>query len=189
RAVVGSSLLLPGPGNATHSDSVQWEFRSGRSSPGTLQHRGGARPPATPGPSAGRALLHPSKGSLALENVQERDSGTYRVTVGTGAGKSLEMRLEALQPMSRPRLWASALQARATGKIVCEVAEGRVATLAWKKDGRPLPAGSVSQLSGGRSVLHLRPAQRPDCGSYSCNASNGISWQESSLEVTVEGVT
>ncbi|NWW07636.1 HECAM protein, partial [Oreocharis arfaki] len=189
RAVVGSSVLLPGLGNGTRSDSVRWEFRNGSSSRAILQHLGGARPPAIHAPYAGRALFHPSNGSLVLDDVQESDSGTYRVTVSSGDRKSLEIRLEVLRPVSRPRLWTSALLARATGKIVCEVAEGRVDNITWKKNGQPLPPGRVSQLSGSRSALYLRPALRPDCGSYSCNASNGVSWQETSLDVTVEGLT
>ncbi|NXB55217.1 CD48 protein, partial [Struthidea cinerea] len=186
---VGSSVLLPGLDSVTHGDSVQWEFLSGNSSHPILQHPGGARPPAIHAPYAGRAVFHPSNGSLTLEDVQESDSGTYRVTVSTGDRRSLEIQLEVLQPVSRPRLRTSALLARATGKIVCEVAEGRVDDITWKKDGQPLPPASVSQLSGSRSVLYLRPARRSDCGSYSCNASNGISWQETSLNVTIEGVT
>ncbi|NWI73434.1 HECAM protein, partial [Dryoscopus gambensis] len=186
---VGSSVLLPALDGVTRSDSVQWEFRSGGGTRTILRHRGGARPPAIHPPYAGRALFHPSNGSLVLENVQESDSGTYRVTVGTGDGKSLEIRLEVLQPVSRPRLWTSALLARAAGEIVCEVAEGRVDGISWTKDGRPLPPGRAARLSGSRSVLHLRPARGSDCGSYSCNASNGISWQETSLNVTIEGLT
>ncbi|NXB24971.1 HECAM protein, partial [Rhagologus leucostigma] len=186
---VGSSVLLPGLDGVTHSDSVQWEFRNGSGSRSILRHRGGAHRPAIHAPYAGRALFHPSNGSLVLEDVQESDSGTYRVTVSTGDRKSLEIRLEVLQPMSRPQLQTSTLLARATGKIVCEVAEGRVDNITWKKDGRPLPPARAAQLSGSRSVLYLRPAQGSDCGSYSCNASNGISWQETSLKVTVEGLT
>ncbi|NXI76246.1 HMCN1 protein, partial [Rhipidura dahli] len=188
-AAVGSPVLLPGPDNITRSDSVQWEFRNGSSSRTILQHPGGAQPPAIHAPYAGRAVFHPSNGSLTLEDVQESDSGTYRVTAGTGDGKSREIRLEVLEPVSLPRLRTSALLARAPGSIVCEVAEGRVDDISWKKDGQPLPPGRVSQLSGSRSVLHLRAAQSSDCGSYSCNASNAVSWQESSLTVTIEGAT
>ncbi|NWW23984.1 CD48 protein, partial [Falcunculus frontatus] len=189
RAVLGSSVLLPGLANITHSDSVRWEFRNGSGSHSILQHPGGAQPPAIHPPFAGRAIFHPSNGSLVLEDVQESDSGTYRVTVSTGDRKSLEIQLEILRPVSRPRLRTSALLARATGRIVCEVAEGRVDSITWRKDGQPLPPGRVSQLSGSCSVLLLSPAQRPDCGSYSCNASDGISWQETSLNVTIEGLT
>lgn len=77
--------------------------------------------------------------------------------------------------------------AQATGEVLCDVAEGRVDTIAWKKDGQPLPPGGGFHLSDNLSVLYLRPAKKSDCGSYSCNASNGISWQETSLNVTVAG--
>lgn len=96
-AAVGSSVLLPGLDNVTHSDSVQWEFRNGSGSHTILQHHGGAHPPAIHAPYAGRAVFHPSNGSLTLEDVQESDSGTYRVTVSTGDRKSLEIRLEVLR--------------------------------------------------------------------------------------------
>ncbi|NXA04574.1 HECA2 protein, partial [Sapayoa aenigma] len=186
-APVGSSVLLPGLDNVTHSDSTQWEYLNGTSSHTILQHSRGAPTPAIHVPYVGRAVFHPSNGSLMLEDVQESDSGIYRVTVNAGDGESLEILLEVLKPVSRPRLWSSALMARATGEMVCEVAEGRVDTITWKKDGQPLPPDRGSHLSDSRSVLYLRPVQKSDCGSYSCNASNGISWQETSLNVTVAG--
>ncbi|NXU42269.1 HECA2 protein, partial [Drymodes brunneopygia] len=189
RAAVGSSVLLPGLDPVPYSHSMQWEFLNGSGPHPILQHDGGPHAPAILAPYAGRAIFHPSNGSLLLEDVQESDSGIYRVTVNAGDRKSLEIQLEVLQPVSRPRLWTSPLLARATGQVVCEVAEGRVGTITWKKDGQPLAPDTVSQLSGSYSVLYLRPAKKSDCSSYSCNASNGISWQETSLNVTIEGLT
>lgn len=93
------------------------------------------------------------------------------------------------EPVSHPQLWTSSLVAGATGQVLCEVAEGRVDIITWSKDGQPLAPDRVSWLSSSHSVLYLRPAKRSDCGSYSCNASNRISWQETSLEVTIEGLT
>ncbi|NXK68298.1 HECAM protein, partial [Sylvietta virens] len=186
---VGSSVLLPGLDNVTNSNSMQWEFLNGTGPHTILQHDGGAHPPAIRAPYAGRAVFHPSNGSLLLKDVQESDSGTYRVTVNTGDRRSLKIHLEVLQPVSCPQLRISPLLARATGQVVCEVAEGRVDTITWKKDGQPLPPDRVSQLSSSRSILYLRPAKKSDCGSYSCNASNGISWQETSLKVAIEGLT
>ncbi|NWI92401.1 HECA2 protein, partial [Pitta sordida] len=186
-AAVGSSVLLPGLDNITPSNSTRWEYLNGTASHPILQHSSGAPAPTIHVPYVGRAVFHPSNGSLVLEDVQESDSGIYRVTVNEGDRESLETLLEVLKPVSRPLLRSSALMARGTGQVVCEVAEGRVDTITWKKDGQPLPPDRVSHLSGSRSVLYLRPAQKSDCGSYSCNASNGISWQEASLNVTVAG--
>ncbi|NXG16151.1 HECAM protein, partial [Grallaria varia] len=186
-AAVGSSVLLPGLDNVTHSDSTRWEYLNGTSSHTILQHDGGAHAPAIHTPYTGRAVFHPSNGSLLLEDVQESDSGIYRVTVNRGDRESLDILLEVLKPVSRPRLWSSALVARATGKVVCEVAEGTADTITWKKDGQPLLPDRGFHLSNSRSVLYLRPARKSDCGSYSCNASNGISWQETSLNITISG--
>ncbi|KFP75380.1 CD48 antigen, partial [Acanthisitta chloris] len=186
-AAVGSSVLLPGLDNVTHSDSMRWEYLNGTSSHTILQHNGGAHTPAIHAPYTGRAIFHPSNGSLMLQDVQESDSGIYRVTVNLGDRESLEILLEVLKPVSHPRLWSSTLVAQATGKVVCEVAEGRVDTITWKKDGQPLPPDRGFHLSDSCSVLYLRPAKKSDCGSYSCNASNGISWQEISLNVTIAG--
>ncbi|XP_014811537.1 PREDICTED: uncharacterized protein LOC106896240 isoform X1 [Calidris pugnax] len=188
-AAVGSSVLLPGPENVTHVHSVRWEHLNGTSTCPILQYDGGSHSPTVHPPYAGRALFHPSNGSLSLENVQESDSGVYKVTVNEGDGESLQILLEVLKPVSRPRLWSSALVAQATGEVFCDVAEGKVDTITWKKDGQPLPAERGSHLSGSLSVLSLRSAKKSDCGSYSCNASNRISWQETSLNITIAGLS
>ncbi|NXT55913.1 CD48 protein, partial [Pluvianellus socialis] len=186
-AAAGSSVLLPGPGNVTHVYSARWEFLDGTSPRPILQYYRGSHHPAFHAPYAGRAIFHPSNASLLLEDVQESDSGIYKATVNVGDRESLKILLEVLKPVSRPRLWSRALVARATGEVLCDVAEGRVDTITWKKDGQPLPPDRGFRLSGSPGVLHLRSAKKSDCGSYSCNVSNGISWQETSLNVTVAG--
>ncbi|KFO91216.1 Carcinoembryonic antigen-related cell adhesion molecule 6, partial [Buceros rhinoceros silvestris] len=183
-AAVGSSVLLPGLGNITHN-STQWEHLNGSSSRTVLQYYRASHHPTVHMPYVGRAIFHPSSGSLLLENVQESDSGIYKVTMEDG--ESQKILLEVLKPVSRPRLRSNALVARAAGKVLCDVAEGRVDTFAWKKDGQPLPADRVFHPSNSLSVLYLRSVKRPDCGSYCCNASNAISWEETSLNVTVAG--
>ncbi|NXF67698.1 HECA2 protein, partial [Ciccaba nigrolineata] len=184
---VGSSVLLPGPDNVTHIFSMQWEFLNGTHSCTILQYYRGSHNPTIHTPYTGRAIFHPSNGSLLLEDIQESDSGIYKVTVNVGNRESLKILLEVLKPVSRPQLWSSGLVAQATGEVLCDVAEGKVDTITWKKDGQPLPLDRDFHLSDSLSILYLRPAKKSDCGSYSCNASNGISWQETSLNVTVAG--
>ncbi|NXD85838.1 CEAM6 protein, partial [Halcyon senegalensis] len=186
-AAVGSSVLLPGPDNITRIHSMWWQCLNGTSSRTILSYYRGSPNPTIHPPYTGRAIFHPSNGSLLLEDVQESDTGIYKVTVGLSDQESLKILLEVLKPVSRPRLRSSALVAQASGEVRCDVAEGKVDTVAWKKDGQPLPPDRVFPLSGSLSVLYLRSAKKSDCGSYSCNASNAISWEETSLNVTVAG--
>ncbi|NXN27393.1 CEAM6 protein, partial [Nycticryphes semicollaris] len=186
-ATVGSSVLLPGPENITYICSTRWEHLNGTGAHTILQFYRGSHSPVLHPPYTGRALFHPSNGSLLLENIQESDSGIYKVTVNEEEEENLQILLEVLKPVSLPRLWSSALVARAPGKVFCDVAEGKVDTITWKKDGQLLPTERGSHLSGSLSVLSLRSAKKSDCGSYSCNASNRISWQETSLNVTITG--
>ncbi|XP_064374098.1 uncharacterized protein LOC112987764 isoform X2 [Dromaius novaehollandiae] len=188
-AAVGSSVLLPVPDNVTHIHSVQWEYLNGTESRSILQHYGGSHSPAIHAPYVGRAIFHPSNGSLLLEDVQETDSGIYKVTINLGERESLKIQLEVLKPVSHPQLRSSALEAQSTVEVLCDVAEGRVDTITWKKDGQPLPPDRGFYLSSSISVLYLRKVKKSDCGSYSCNASNGISWQEASLNVTIAGLS
>ncbi|XP_074910262.1 uncharacterized protein LOC142043245 isoform X2 [Buteo buteo] len=188
-AAVGSSVLLPGPDNITHIYSTQWEYLDGTSSRTILQYYRGSHDPAICTPYAGRAIFHPSNGSLLLEDVQESDSGIYKVTVNAGDRESLKILLEVLKPVSRPQLRSSSLVVQATGEVLCDVVEGRVDAITWKKDGQPLPPDRGFYLSNSFSVLYLRSAKKSDCGSYSCNASNRISWQETSLNITVAGLS
>uniref|UniRef100_A0A8B9MN78 Ig-like domain-containing protein n=1 Tax=Accipiter nisus TaxID=211598 RepID=A0A8B9MN78_9AVES len=188
-AAVGSSVLLPGPDNITHIYSTRWEYLDGTGSRTILQYYRGSHDPAICTPYAGRAVFHPSNGSLLLEDVQESDSGIYKVTVNAGDRESLKILLEVLKPVSRPQLRSSSLVAQATGEVLCDVVEGRVDAITWKKDGQPLPPDRGFYLSDSFSVLYLRSAKKSDCGSYSCNASNRISWQETSLNVTVAGLS
>ncbi|KFV74743.1 CD48 antigen, partial [Dryobates pubescens] len=186
---VGSSVLLPGPEDTSHIYSLQWEHLNSTNSSSTTILQYYRRSPSTAihPPYTGRALFHPSNGSLWLEGVQESDSGIYKVTVNMRAKESQEILLEVLKPVARPRLQSSPLVAQAAGEVLCEVAEGKVDTITWKKDGQLLPPDRALHHSSRLSVLYLRSAKQSDCGCYSCNVSNGISWAEASLNITVAG--
>ncbi|NXG43359.1 HECA2 protein, partial [Psilopogon haemacephalus] len=188
-AAVGSSVLLPGPQSITDIYSVRWEHLDGTNSSSTtiLHYSSGAHHAAIRAPYRGRAIFHPSNASLLLEDVQESDSGIYKATVNARAEDSQVVLLEVLKPVARPRLQSSPLVVQATGQVLCDVAEGKVDTITWKKDGQLLPPDRVLHLSIRLSALYLRAAKKSDCGCYSCNASNGISWEEASLNITIAG--
>ncbi|XP_042681407.1 uncharacterized protein LOC122163907 isoform X4 [Centrocercus urophasianus] len=186
-AMVGSSVLLAGPLNITLIHSIWWEHLNGTASHTILQYE--RHNLTIHMPYIARAHLHASNGSLLLEDLQESDSGIYRVTVNQAERESLSVLLDVLKPVSHPQLWSSGLVAKASGEVLCEVAEGRADVFTWKKDGQMLPPDRSYHLSGSLSVLPLRMVKKSDCGCYSCNASNGISWQETSLNVTVAGLS
>ncbi|OXB75952.1 UNVERIFIED_CONTAM: hypothetical protein H355_012920, partial [Colinus virginianus] len=186
-AIVGSSVLLVGPLNITRIHSVQWEYLNGTASHTILQYE--RHNLTVHVPYIARVHLHASNGSLLLEDLRESDTGIYRVTVNGEERESLMISLDVLKSVSHPHLRSSGLVAKASGEVLCEVAEGRADTFTWKKDGQMLPPDRSYRLSGSISVLYLRMAKKSDCGSYSCNASNGISWQETSLNITVAGLS
>uniref|UniRef100_A0A8C4U870 Immunoglobulin V-set domain-containing protein n=1 Tax=Falco tinnunculus TaxID=100819 RepID=A0A8C4U870_FALTI len=61
-----------------------------------LQYYRGSHNTAIHVPYAGRAIFHPANGSLLLEDVQESDSGIYKVTANVGDRESLRILLEVL---------------------------------------------------------------------------------------------
>ncbi|NXR09838.1 CD48 protein, partial [Semnornis frantzii] len=186
---VGSSVLLPGPDSITNTYSMRWEHLSSTNSSSTtiLQYYRESHNTAIRAPYPGRVIFHPSNGSLLLEDVQESDSGIYKATVNMRAKESQKILLEVLKPVARPRLQSSPLMAQATGQLLCDVAEGKVDTITWKKDGQVLPTDRVLHHSSRLSILYLTSAKKSDCGCYSCNASNAISWEEASLNITIAG--
>lgn len=91
------------------------------------------------------------------------------------------------EPVPQPELQCSSKVAGSPIELVCVVPEGTVASISWKKDGHPLPPEKCYLLSEKDTVLQIRNGEKSDCGSYSCNVSNVISWKEASLDLTVTG--
>ncbi|CAM4718698.1 unnamed protein product, partial [Lepidochelys kempii] len=88
-------------------------------------------------------------------------------------------------PVSRPWIWSNSLLVQSIIELFCDVSEGRVDTIVWKKGGKPLPQERDFCLSKNLRILNTPEGQKSDCGSYSCNVSNEISWQESSVNLTI----
>uniref|UniRef100_A0A452GFW0 Ig-like domain-containing protein n=1 Tax=Gopherus agassizii TaxID=38772 RepID=A0A452GFW0_9SAUR len=186
-AAVGSSVLLPAPDSVKLMTFLQWKYLNGTASHFIVQYHKGSSDPTAHAPSRGRVIFYPANGSLLLENVLETDNGIYVATINMVESEARRILLEVLKPVSRPQVWSNSLRVQSAIKLFCDVSEGRVDTIVWKKDRKPLPQERDFRLSKNLRILNIPEGQKSDCGSYSCNVSNEISWQESSLNLTIAG--
>ncbi|NWI70333.1 HECAM protein, partial [Todus mexicanus] len=185
-AAAGSSVLMHAP-NIKNVNMTEWEFIRNSTPEFILQHYADSRDPTIYEAYHGRVVFYPENGSILLQRVQEADSGIYKATVDLMQDKARTTLLEVIKPVPQPELRCSSNLAGSPIKLSCVVPEGTVDSIFWKKEGRPLPPEKCDLLSGDVSVLQIRSGEKSDCGSYSCNVSNRISWKEATLNLMVTG--
>ncbi|NXN27392.1 HECA2 protein, partial [Nycticryphes semicollaris] len=185
-AAVGSSVLLPAP-DIQNVSFTEWEYIRNTTPEFILQYYTLYQSPTIYSAYKGRVVFYPKNGSLLLQRVQETDSGIYRATVDLMQSKARTTFLEVLQPVPQPELQCRSNLAGSPIELVCMVPEGKVASISWKKDGYPLPPEKCYGLSGDGTMLWIRSGDKLDCGCFSCNVSNVISWKEADLNLTVTG--
>ncbi|XP_068008002.1 cell surface A33 antigen-like isoform X2 [Melanerpes formicivorus] len=187
-AAVGSSVLLRAPsiGNANLTD---WEVVRRGTSHLILQYYANVQAPTIYPAYQGRVVFYPENGSMLLQRLQETDSGIYVATVDLMHDKARTILLEVIKPVSQPELQSSSNLAGSSIELLCVVPEGMVASISWKKDGHPLPPEKLCLLSENNTLLQIRSGGKSDCGSYSCNISNEISWKEATTSLVVTGLT
>ncbi|XP_074003990.1 uncharacterized protein [Numenius arquata] len=183
---VGSSVLLHAP-DIQNVGFMEWEYIRNATSEFILQYYADHQSPTIYLPYQGRVVFYPENGSLLLQRVRESDSGIYKATVDLMQDKAWTTLLEVIQPVLQPELQYSSNLAGSPIELVCVVPEGRVDSISWKKDGQPLSPEKCYGLSG--DMLQIRKGEKSDCGSFSCNVSNVISWKEAELNLTVTGLT
>ncbi|XP_015716037.1 uncharacterized protein LOC107312816 [Coturnix japonica] len=65
-----------------------------------------------------------------------------------------------------------------------------MAAVSWKKDGHSLiPQNYYYQLTQNSTELWIRKGGRSNCGSYSCNVSNAVSWNVATVNLTITGLS
>ncbi|KAM7160367.1 uncharacterized protein RBU57_010545 isoform 2-T3 [Macrochelys suwanniensis] len=187
---VGSSVLLTAL--TTHYKTVikhiQWEYVNSTTTANIVDYYGTGTEPIIAKRYEDRVMFYSSNGSLLLKNVQETDNGTYRATINLNKIKARQTTLLVLEPMSKAQLQINSTVVGSPVELSCKVLVGKVQAIEWKKDGKPLPRNRCYQLSENFSLLYIPEAQKSDCGSFSCNASNDINWQETSANLTIEGI-
>ncbi|NXX48131.1 HECAM protein, partial [Tricholaema leucomelas] len=185
-AAVGSSVLLEAPSIANAS-LTDWEFIRRGTPEYILQYYADVQAPTIYPAYQGRVHFYPRNGSILLQGLQETDSGIYRATVDLMQDRARTTLLEVVEPVSQPELQSSSNLAGSSIELLCVVPKAMEVSISWKKDGYPLPYEQLWLLSGNSTVLQLRRAEKSDCGSYSCNVSNEISWKEATMSLTVTG--
>ncbi|NXG66585.1 HECA2 protein, partial [Hemiprocne comata] len=185
-AAEGSSILLHAP-EIPNINFTEWEFIRSSRPEFILQHYTDYPPATIYSAYQGRIIFYPQNGSILLQRLRVTDSGIYKATVDLMQDKARTTLLEVLKPVSQPELQCSPSLAGSPIELICVVPEGTVASISWKKEGRPLPPEKCYQLSRNTTVLQIRKGEKSDCGSYSCNISNRISWKETALNLTLAG--
>ncbi|KAF1460795.1 Hepatocyte cell adhesion molecule, partial [Pygoscelis antarcticus] len=185
-AAEGSSILMHAP-DIKNVNFTEWEYIRNTTPEFILQYYADFQSLTIYSAYQDRVIFYPKNGSILLQRLQETDSGIYKATVDLMQDKARTTLLEVIKPVPQPELQSSSNLAGLPIKLVCVVPEGTVASISWKKEGRPLPPEKCCLLSRNDTVLQIRNGEKSDCGSYSCNVSNVISWKEAALNLTVTG--
>ncbi|KAM9600494.1 uncharacterized protein ACIBXB_003934 isoform 2-T3 [Morphnus guianensis] len=187
-AAEGSSIMMHAP-DIKNVNFTEWEYIRNTTLEVILQYYADYPSPTIYAAYQGRVVFFPKNGSILLQRLRETDSGIYKATVDLMQDKAWTTLLEVIKPVPQPELRYSSNLAGSPIELVCMVPEGTVASISWKKEGHPLPPEQCHLLSGNINVLQIRKGEKSDCGSYSCNVSNVISWKETALNLTVTGLT
>ncbi|XP_074962471.1 uncharacterized protein LOC142063050 isoform X4 [Phalacrocorax aristotelis] len=187
-AAEGSSALMHAP-DVKNRKFTEWEYIRNTTPEFILQYYADSPSPNIYPAYKGRVIFYPKNGSILLQRLQEADSGIYKATVDLMRDKTRTTLLEVIKPVPQPELQFRLNPVGLPIELVCMVPEGTVTSISWKKDGHPLPPEKFCLLSENITKLQIRKAEKSDCGSYSCNVSNAISWKEAARNLVVTGLT
>ncbi|XP_069723976.1 uncharacterized protein [Phaenicophaeus curvirostris] len=188
-AAEGSSILMHAP-DIKNVSFTQWEYLSTTSSALILQHYAHSQSLTIYPAYQERVIFYENNSSILLQGLRETDSGNYIATVNLIKEKARTTLLEVIKPVPQPELQCTSNLAGSPIKLICSVPEGmEVSSVSWKKDGHPLSPEKCYLLSENITVLQIRNGKKSDCGTYSCNISNVISWKEATLNLTMTGLT
>ncbi|KAM9127235.1 uncharacterized protein ACDP82_011523 [Pangshura tecta] len=90
------------------------------------------------------------------------------------------------EPLSQPEVWSNSSLVGSTIEFVCKVLVGKVDSYWWKKDGKRLPEDSCFLLFQNDSILCVLNTALSDNGVYTCEVSNQVSWNETSLKLDIQ---
>ncbi|XP_053896289.1 HEPACAM family member 2-like isoform X4 [Malaclemys terrapin pileata] len=183
---VGCTVVFPGPEHIDITGVVRWEYKQNENDPEltvVLYYVASPNPEILP-EYKDRVVFNMFDWSLGLK-MQLADQGLYRLRREEEEKSGKWIKLEVIEPLSKPELFRNSSLAGSTIEMVCNVTVGRVDSYQWKKDHKPLPRSDHYQLSWNNSVLLILNAIQADSGCYSCKVTNEVSENETSLELTI----
>ncbi|XP_065585670.1 SLAM family member 8-like isoform X2 [Cyrtonyx montezumae] len=186
-AAEGSSVLMHAPA-ISNVNITEWEYIEGTTPKFILQHYANLQDPVVYSAYEGRVVFYQTNGSLLLQQLRKADSGVYKATVDLMEDKARTTILEVIEPVPQPKLLNSSDLDGFLIKLTCLLPNGTTAAVSWKKDGHPLLPRNHHQLLHDPTILWIRKGEKSDCGSYSCNVSNAVSWEEATFNLTVAGL-
>uniref|UniRef100_A0A8C9F8N5 Ig-like domain-containing protein n=1 Tax=Pavo cristatus TaxID=9049 RepID=A0A8C9F8N5_PAVCR len=187
-AAEGSSVMMHAP-EISNVNITEWKYIEGSTAKFILQHYANMQDPIIYFAYQGRVVFYQKNGSLLLEQLREADSGIYKATVDLMQDRARTTILEVIKPVPQPKLLESSILNSCFIKLICLLPNGTVAAVSWKKDGHSLAPQNYYQLTQSSTELWIRKGEKSNCGSYSCNVSNAISWEEATFNLTITGLS
>ncbi|NXJ09869.1 CD48 protein, partial [Odontophorus gujanensis] len=191
-AAEGSSVMMHAP-TISNVNITEWEYIEGTTPKVILQYYANLQDPVIYSAYEGRVVFYQTNGSLLLQQLRKADSGVYKATVDLMEDKARTTILEVIEPVPQPKLLNSLDLDGFLIKLTCLLPNGTTAAVSWNKDGHPLPPRNLlpffnNQLLHDPTMLWIRKGEKSDCGSYSCNVSNAVSWKEATFNLTEAGL-
>ncbi|XP_031450225.1 hepatocyte cell adhesion molecule-like isoform X2 [Phasianus colchicus] len=187
-AAEGSSVMMHAPA-ISNVNVTEWECIKGSKVEFILQYYASSQSPVIYAAYKDRVVFYQTNGSLLLQQLQEADSGVYKATVDLMQDRARTTILEVIKPVPQPKLLKSSNLNSSLIKLICLLPNGTVAAVSWKKDGHSLTPQNYYQLTQNSTELWIRKGEKSNCGSYSCNVSNAISWEEATFKLTIAGLS
>ncbi|XP_038603935.1 uncharacterized protein LOC119929746 isoform X2 [Tachyglossus aculeatus] len=186
-AAVGSSVLFPAPEIKPSLTIIQWEFINDYPLQLIVEYEVNSSKAIVYEPYKGRVDFNESTGYLLLKNVQKKDSGVYKIVINLMEKEAQKVTLTVIEPVTQPQLRSNLSLDGSALWLSCDVSGDRI-TIVWKKNEQPIPPEECYQLSVDQKHLGIINLEKSDCGNFSCNASNEISWKQATVDVTFEGI-